>query len=146
MYEKLNELVAKTIGWKAPLIEFFMIRPDCPVSNFDYFNPPPELEEWRSNYHWRDKKGACWNEPPNFAENMLKAMEALDQFEKWELGKYLSTLTIYHKTQYTTYQCKINIKDDIWVGNGISTALAVCIAILSAKGIPPNEIEEALKI
>lgn len=48
------------MGWKPPR------KPavECPsfprTDNWDYFNPPPDVEDWRSDYHWRQPDGTCW--------------------------------------------------------------------------------------
>ena len=143
-YEKLNQLVAKTLGWKAPLIESSPNRPPCPVKHFDYFNPSPEVEAWRSNYHWRNQNGGCWNDPPDYTKNMLNAFDALNQFKHWELS---SPNDDNHKanSEKGLYHCDIWTEKGLTCVNGSTAQLAICFALLNANGVTRKEVEEALR-
>lgn len=72
---ELDALVAeKVMGWTRPRVSVGLgERPPCPVKDFDYFNPPPELEEWRSSYFWRRPDGACSNDPPCHSTDIAAA-------------------------------------------------------------------------
>jgi hypothetical protein len=59
-------VATRVMGWKPPRIGVDN-KPDFPMQgNWSYSNPPACVEDWRSDYHWRESTGSCWNAPHPF--------------------------------------------------------------------------------
>ena len=93
---EFDALVAeKVMGWTKPRKGGQI--PPCPdVGQWDYFNPPREIEDWRSDYHWREPNGTCWHEPKPYSASIEAAWEVHRKACGWLFSrrqKYLAELT-----------------------------------------------------
>ena len=78
---ELDRAVAEAIGWTPPRIpkkQHPTPLPPCPPFS-DYFHPPIEVEQWRSNYHWRRPRGECHKEPDHFSTDLNATFAAAEK-------------------------------------------------------------------
>lgn len=120
---EMDALVAeKVMEFTRPKFENCEI-PECPVEDFDYFHPPKILEEWRNNYHWREKNGACWDLPFSYS---TKISDAWDVFEKSNLVAIEKTMCGYAVADAYDEQ------GNILICESNTAPLAICRAALLA--------------
>lgn len=88
------EVAEKVMGWYPPTNPGAVLLgsiPPCPKFS-DYMNPPPEVEAWRSSFHWRkpDGKngapGSCWTRVPCFTTNPSDDYEVLKHVRECEVN------------------------------------------------------------
>lgn len=140
---ELDRAVAEAIGWIPPQIpeaEHPKLLPPCPDLP-DYFHPSPEVEEWRSNYHWRFQgRGPCLRHPERYSTDLNAALAAAEKVFRGgfaihtpgeEIGGWKKFRCIYGVGWRKPMRgCKEQFEID-----ADTPALAICAAILKLKGI-----------
>ena len=130
---ELDALVAeKVMGWTRPRIRSDNVPP-CPVADFDYANPPPELEAWRSDYYWRERGGACWRSPPHYSTDMRAA---------WQIVKHVPGDFALRRSCEVTFGDGSSDSESFtayFAGSADATAptapLAICLAAFKSVGV-----------
>ena len=140
--DKVNRWIAeKAEGWTAPRIGI-EARPPFPekYKDFDYFNPPKEVEDWRSNFHWRQPDGSCWDKHPQYTDSIVDALRAAGDMDDWEF-----TIILHRDKEVTVRTFNFKTHTTIWIDDGIeSVSKAVAMACGQASGITLSRVEERL--
>jgi hypothetical protein len=130
---ELDQAVAEAIGWTPPRIppeEHPKPLPLCPLCD-DYRHPSQEVEDWRSDWFWREPgNGPCWTKPKEFSRDLNTAFAAAEAFKLFDKDGYDAMLA---KDDVDGRWEVLWITDDVDSMQADTPALAICAAILKIK-------------